>query len=464
MDLRARSKILSYALVLGMLSSLTPLLMVGTAPVAEASPDPGWYDPNWTYRRPITINNPGSALTDYQVLVTNPVYDETGLVGSWHFNEGSGTTAYDSSGRGNDGTLVNGPIWVDGKYGKALRFDGVDDYVDCGNDASLKTPSGNTVEAWVYFNDVNNAATLISKDDDTNRDYLISLPTAGKLRAHIRTTGGFRHIDFISSVTTGKWYYVAQTYDGSVLKLYINGTLDKSGTFNESIVTTGAKLTIGRRECNKWGYQPLNGLIDEVRIYNRALSAEEIKAHYEAKARLDYGDIRFTDSDGTTSLNYWMESDGKFWVKVPSIPGSGTKTIYAYYGNPGATSASSAANTFVRVIDGAQLVVGSWHFDEGCGTTAYDGSGRGNNGTLVNGPAWVEGKYGRALQFDGVDDYVDCGSGTSLDVNTITVEAWVKWTGGANTYRTILSKMSSSNPSKSYNLYTGVQIKKVLKV
>jgi len=90
-----------------------------------------------------------------------------------------------------------------------------------------------------------------------------------------------------------------------------------------------------------------NGLIDEVRIYNRALRPNEISALFNAsRARLDYGDIRFTDENGTTLLPYWQESDIKAWVKVPSIPANSKKTIYLYYGNPSVNSESSVINTF----------------------------------------------------------------------------------------------------------------------
>ena len=132
--------------------------------------------------------------------------------------------------------------------------------------------------------------------------------------------------------------------------MYVDGKEVWSSTSYTAAIRSNATepVTIGTSKFAGTADYFWRGLIDEVRIYNRALTAEEIKAHYQAKARLDYGDMRFTDSDGTTSLNYWMESDGRFWVKVPSIPGSGTKTIYAYYGNPGATSASSVQGTFLN--------------------------------------------------------------------------------------------------------------------
>jgi hypothetical protein len=129
-------------------------------------------------------------------------------------------------------------------------------------------------------------------------------------------------------------------------------------------------------------------------------------------------------------LNYWIETwntsgTSTIWVKVPSIPANSTKTIYVYYGNPSATSLSSVVNTFIREIDGAQPLKGSWHFDEGSGTTTYDDSGNGNNGTIY-GATWVSGKFKNALSFDGVDDYVDIPTFPSQNKKSITISLWIK--------------------------------------
>jgi hypothetical protein len=307
----------------------------------------------WRYRKAIRISNySSSSLTDYQVLISNPVYNEDGLVLSFHFNEGSGTVAYDSSGNGNNGNLVNGPTWVDGKFGKALSFDGVNDYVEA-ND-SIGTFSYLTIAAWFKLNSLpgSYATIYFNGDGSGGNDIHLAITSDGAIFSRADAPAECDISIRKSSsglVSPGNWYHVVVVFDtvNDVKKVYLNGTLVQNVTYTCSIPTANYKDEIGRAYdnsfLNNWYF---NGVIDEVRIYNRALSEEEIQALYQAKARLDYGDIRFTDSDGTTQLNYWQEADGKFWVKVPSIPANSTKTIYVYYGNPNATSLSNGDATF----------------------------------------------------------------------------------------------------------------------
>jgi len=151
----------------------------------------------------------------------------------------------------------------------------------------------------------------------------------------------------------------------------------------------------------------------------------------------DSGDLRFTDNDGITLLPFWVETVtgtspnrvAYCWVKVAKDL-SINRNIYCYYGNPNAENVSDITNIFIRIIDGAQPLKGSWHFDEGSGTTAYDTSGNNNHGTLYNGPTWVNGKFKYALRFDGVDDYVEVPHSASLNpIYQISIEGWFYWLG-----------------------------------
>ncbi|RLE75674.1 MAG: hypothetical protein DRZ80_02395 [Thermoprotei archaeon] len=153
-------------------------------------------------------------------------------------------------------------------------------------------------------------------------------------------------------------------------------------------------------------------------------------------ANSDGSDIRFTDSDGTTQLSYWIESwnpsgTSIIWVKVPEIPANSEKKIYIYYGNPSAQSESNVINTFIRVING---LIGSWHFDEGTGNTAHDTSGYNNHALLTTDnpnyppPTWTEnGRYSNAVYFDGTEwAKVDAGNANIFNPTSgLSIEAWI---------------------------------------
>jgi hypothetical protein len=150
-------------------------------------------------------------------------------------------------------------------------------------------------------------------------------------------------------------------------------------------------------------------------------------AYLDEQCRSDFGDVRFTASDGSTLLSYWLQEkvDGDhavFWVKIPDNLNSTSATIYLYYGNPGATTTSNLQNTFKRIIDGLVL---SLPMDEGSGSITYDKSGNGNNGTIY-GATWVDGRIGKALSFDGVDDYVRVPNSASIrNFTSMTIIIWL---------------------------------------
>ncbi len=147
------------------------------------------------------------------------------------------------------------------------------------------------------------------------------------------------------------------------------------------------------------------------------------------KMNADGSDIRFTDSDGATLLNFWIE-DGtmnttttNIWVKVPSIPANENVTIYMYYGNPTATSASDVSMTALDVIPDLEIYI---PFDEGSGSIANDYSGNGINGTLSAGVGWTTGRFGGAVNFpDSNNKKVTYGTVPSITGTSITLLAWV---------------------------------------
>ncbi|MFH1477395.1 MAG: LamG-like jellyroll fold domain-containing protein [Verrucomicrobiota bacterium] len=203
--------------------------------------------------------------------------DVSNEIGYWKLDEGGGTTAYDSSWRGNNGTLQGNPQWVAGQINGALSFNG-SNYVDCGSNSSLKV-SAITMEAWVYSPTTNfSGANEIAGAEGAYGCPIID----NKIWVHINTVNqGWHWCVSSTALTWDGWHHVAFTYDGvNTMKCYQDGilvltdTTSSSGPLQWADWTT--KLYIGQVNT---GSKLFKGMIDEVRIYNRPLSAEEIVNH-----------------------------------------------------------------------------------------------------------------------------------------------------------------------------------------
>ena len=206
------------------------------------------------------------------LCVANPVDD--GLVGYWSFNEGAGKTAVDVSGNGLDGKIEGAPKWVEGKFGSALDFDGEDDHVVIPDDDALDLTDNVTYMAWFSPNDVLTSRRMISKNDSVfvifdfgnskeSIDFLVKPDNAN-----------------VESKTTdwkvGEWYHFAGTFDGKTLKVYINGKLEAEKPNNVPIAPSDLDLWIGGDDYGR-PTDHFPGKIDEVRIYEKALSEADIQ-------------------------------------------------------------------------------------------------------------------------------------------------------------------------------------------
>jgi hypothetical protein len=280
--------------------------------------------------------------------------------GSWTFDEDSGLTAGDSSPYENDGSLENmssSTCWVLGQVGSALKFDGVNDYVDCGNAAGMNPSSAITVEAWVKLEDKTSFQQIVHRGNSFSSGTGQGPYSMGiyNNRIYWDIADGTTRSSFafdISSLSTNTWYHFVGIFDGTSQDFYINGFKYSHTSTVSSMRTDTNPVRIGGSTFN------FKGSIDEVKIYNRALSGDEIYERY--------------------------------------LAGS---------------------------------ICGSWEFNEDTGLTAMDSSSHENDGLLknmVSDTCWVLGQVGTALEFDGTDDYVDCGNSADLNpASAITVEAWV---------------------------------------
>jgi hypothetical protein len=201
-----------------------------------------------------------------------------GLVLELHFNELAGSTVYDLSGNNNNGTIF-GATRVQEGFNRALLFDGVDDYIQ----ANTVNVPYLTISVWVnwfmFFPDSGGHA-IISNSNNAQDGYMLYQAVSSPYN-RIRTfvyTSSIVTLDSNSLLDNNKWYHVVLTYDGSFINLYINGVLDNQKAQSGTIKATTNPFIIGSTYTGA-GYK-FKGIIDEVLIYNRALSEDEIKAIY----------------------------------------------------------------------------------------------------------------------------------------------------------------------------------------
>ncbi|WCB95824.1 virion structural protein [Baekduia alba] len=207
------------------------------------------------------------------VTASNSSPAPTGLVASYGFDEATGTTANDGSGKGHAGT-IDGPIRAaTGKFGGALSFDGVNDLVTVPDAADLDLTTGLTMEAWVDPSVLSGWRTVVLKEQSAGMVYgLYANTDTNRPSGHVSTPSE-TDTRGTAQMALNTWTHLAVTYDGSTLRLYVNGTLASSKAVTGAMPAGTQPLRIGGNAI--WG-EYFGGLIDEVRIYNRALSSVEI--------------------------------------------------------------------------------------------------------------------------------------------------------------------------------------------
>lgn len=340
----------------------------------------------------------------------------SGLVGYWTFDgaDMNGATAYDRSGQSNNGALTNGPKPVKGISGQALEFDGVDDYVDLPNNSILQVNDSYSVFAWAKVVgptvDANQRESVVGRyfsSDYIQYDYDLN---GGTWKFDITTLGTNPAVISITSPSSIRaWTQVGYVYNGSNITVYINGTENTSAVATGESQYYNQKWQIGDNGSGP-DYQ-FNGQIDEVRVYNRALSPSEILDLYQVGARRLKPNATLVSKDTDGLVGYWTFN--------------------------GADMDWSAATAEV-----------------------LDRSGRGNNGDAVNGLKAIKGVSGQALSFDGADDYVKTSSVISINT-TYTTSVWFKYTGGSG-LRTIFHRGDAN--SCYYEPYFAVDASSNLKV
>lgn len=206
---------------------------------------------------------------------------EKGLVGYWKFDEGKDKKAKDVSGKGNDGEITDGK-WISGKFGYALQFE--EGGVDCGTDPSLSITDAITIEVWIKYSEdlEGDRGEIVSKQTTSgNEGYRISKNAGENIVWHVSSYPAIFSTD---PVSPGIWYHIAAVSCEDYTRLYINGVESISDEGAEIIDDEGIPFTIGKHADEDGVF--FKGIIDEVKVYNRALSDTEVKASYEKNAEL----------------------------------------------------------------------------------------------------------------------------------------------------------------------------------
>ena len=222
-----------------------------------------------------TANNTAESLS-VNIVVLNAVSQvPAGLVAGYSFDAGSGTTAVDSSGKGNTGTLANTTWTTAGKFGNALTFNGTSSQVNIPDNTTLDLTNGMTLSAWVYPTTSSATwRTVILKENAPYLVYALYSSGDGALPSgFVRSGTTEKSAVGASALPVNTWTHLATTYDGANVRLYVNGTLVRTVAATGNMANSAAPLRIGGNSV--WG-EYFTGRIDEVRIFNRALAATEV--------------------------------------------------------------------------------------------------------------------------------------------------------------------------------------------
>jgi len=414
-----------------------------------------------SYTGAITITPSGAGNVSQTVSVTLVVLplQSVGLVAAYDFNAGSGATVADVSGHGHTGTL-SGATWTpQGRFGAALSFDGANDWVTIADAAALDLTTGMTLSAWVYPTATTGWRTVLLKEQVGGLIYALYASTdSTQPSGHVFVNGQEELLRGPVPLPPDTWTYLATTYDGTTLRLYVNGTEVASRAVAGPILSSTGVLRIGGN--NVWS-EWFQGRIDEVRLYNRALTASELQADmltpvaappagapvaaFSATPTAGLAPLTVAFSDASTgSLTAWSWDFGDGSTSTAQHPShtyavAGTYTVSLTVSGP--NGADSAVKTdYITVTASASSLVAAYDFNAGSGATVADVSGHGHTGTL-SGATWTpQGRFGAALSFDGANDWVTIADAAALDLTTgMTLSAWVYPTATTG-WRTVLLK------------------------
>jgi hypothetical protein len=208
---------------------------------------------------------------------TGGVVNEEGLVAYYKFDEGAGVVVTDHSGNELHGQIVGSPQWTEGHAGGALLFNGNDSYVDCGNDPRFNITKEISLMAWVKPFDIGDGQhnPWITKGDHS---WALKEYQDGQCEFFVYDSGWLSVRKDLDASYNDQWHHYAGVYDGAQLRLFFDGNLESIVDHAGSIESSDYAVHLAHNA--EVSDRFFNGLLDEVRIYNIALSDEQIKAVY----------------------------------------------------------------------------------------------------------------------------------------------------------------------------------------
>lgn len=376
------------------------------------------------------------------------------------FDEVSGTSAVDSTGNGWTGTLFNGPLWPTGKFGNAVDFDGVNDYVALPSGV-VNGLTNLTIATWVNLDAASTWSRVFDFGSGTATNMFLAASEGSVVRFALKVGGGEQTISGIAPLPNGVWTHVTVTLNGSTGILYVNGAevgRNSGMTLTPTLMGATTQNWIGR---SQWPDPYLNGRVDDFRIYPDALSASEVAALYAYQVPTTFGppatlsatavstnqiNLSWSVSSGATSYNIKRSTTngGSYGVIATSVSSTSfsdtnlpADTTFYYVvsavnaGDESANSTQASATTWTPSANG---LVHRYNFSETSGTSIADSVGGPTwTGVLPNGGTFSGGRLTLA---PASSQYANLPGGVVSGLSNCTFMAWVNLTS-ANTWNRI---------------------------
>ncbi len=437
---------------------------------AAAPVDPGVYAVVASFAGNLNYE-PASATAVITIIAPPPGLD--GLVAAWGFDEGTGPIAGDASGKGHAGVIKQAGWTTYGRFGGALDFDGRNDWVTVEDTADLDIRNAITLEAWVKPRDLAGWNTILLKESGSGLAYsLYANDFYPRHPAGYVNVGG-NDISVVDNtgLAFNAWSHVAMTYDGAMMRLYINGEAVGHRALTGRIIATNGALRIGGNDV--WG-EYFDGLIDEVRIYTRALSQAEVARDMKTPIVRDgvRPSVAIDSPSNGAALSgipiVTVSANDNLALSSVQLQVDGVAVGEPLANAPFAFSLDLANGTYVlravaRDVAGNMTVsapvtikiasapVADYRFNESSGSVVSDASGNNNNGSITGGVTrTTDATRGKVLSFNGSNGLVSVADAAALDLTTaMTLEAWVRPTS-VDGWRTVVLK---EGDGLSYALY-----------